>query len=234
MWLAAQASRTELLPEGFTFSMGPTEIVVFQLLSAFIVFSGFFIARRPRHLRYRQTFIVIFALALISGVFLMPFGIFQTSSVRKTDEVTLEKRYSNSTIELSLSQSQQVVFDLQITSSEGRFRYYFMTEEEFKKANSTGDFLTAHYLEQDAYVNQKIFSTTIWETGKYFLFLQSDYSLGITVAYAVRVHDTVALLSYIGFFLVVIGTAGLSSYVAAAGDDNEPENPPDLSLRRSI
>ncbi len=218
MWLAAMASRTELLPEGFILAIGPTETVVFELLSSLIIFIGFYVGRNPG-----KTLTIIAASVLILGVLLMPAGIYQTSNVLKTGVVSLEQRSSNKMIALSLNQAQQVVFNLQSLTGESRFSYYLMTEEQFNNANKTGNFFTAPSLLQNAYVNQKSFSATIQKTGDYVLFVQSDYLLAQNVTYTVTVYDTVAWLGFVGFWFVIVGTAALGSYVVATKDDVKTE-----------
>ena len=218
MLLAVLASRTELLPEGWILMMGPTDIVIFQLVSAGVIFGGFYIAKKPRGV-WATVFAIVFAIGLLIGVFLMTSGTFQTSSVLKTDVVSLEQRNSNSTVSVQLSQAQQVLVDLQSTDKETTFRYYFMSEDEFAKANASGDFFTARSIAQNSFKNQDTFLTTIQTTGKYVLFIQDDWFLGHNVTYSIKVYDTNLTISFYGTLLVIFGSAGLCSYVSAKDED---------------
>jgi len=214
MWLAVLASRTELLPEGWIFMMGPTDIIILQLMSAGIIFLGFFIARNPK-----KTLTTLFAIGLVAGLLLMTSGTFQTSSVLKTDMVSLEQRYSNSTVSVQLAQAQQVLVTLQSTDNEATFAYSFISEEEYTKANASGNLFLAHSLAQNSFKNQDTFLTTIQTTGKYTLFIQDDWFLGHNVTYSIKVYDTKSNISFLGFWLVTLGAAGLCSYVSAKDSD---------------
>lgn len=223
MWLAVLASRTELLPEGWIFMMGPTDIIILQLISAGIIFLGFYIARNPSAFSSKKTLATLFTILLVLGVLLMTSGTVQTSSVLKTDMISLEQRFSNSTVSVELAQAQQVLVTLQSTDNQATFSYSFMSEGEYAKVNASGNVFLANSLAQGSFKNQDTFLTTVQTTVKYILFIQDDWFLGHNVTYSIKVYDTNATYSFVGLLVVTFGAAGLCSYVSAKDEDKEPD-----------
>jgi hypothetical protein len=219
MWLAVLASRTELLPQGWIFMMGPTDIIILQLISAGVIFLGFYIARNPKKTLTKKTLATLFTILLVLGVLLMTSGTVQTSSVLKTDIVSLAQRFSNSTVSVGLAQAQQVLVTLQSTDNQATFSYSFMSEREYAKVNASGNVFLANSLAQGSFKNQDTFLTTIQTTGKYILFIQDDWFLGHNVTYSIKVYDTNSTFSFYGLLVVTFGAAGLCSYVSAKDED---------------
>jgi hypothetical protein len=218
MVLAALASQTEVVPEGFILMMGPMQIIIWEFVSAGIIFAGLL---KMRIRRKRWT--ILATVAFCVGIFLMALGTFQTVSIERIGVAALEERYSFRAVDIKLEQAQQIFGKLESVNNEARFDYFFMDETEFNKVNLSGEFFTANSLAQNSFVTQDVFLKTVQNSSKYFLVIKNEYFLGNNVTYSLEVYTTESRPSFAGFLLIAVGVSGLCSYVSAKGEQTNEE-----------
>jgi hypothetical protein len=215
--LASLAAQTEVLPEGFFFTLKPIDIVIWQFIAFSIILVGQLLAK-GKSARWAP----FFCLILLGGVFLMLCGTFQTSNVEKSGEFAPERQNFCNATAIDLEQGQQVLGKLQSLNNEARFSYYLLSANEYSKMNANANYITTSALAQDYYVNQASFLKTVQSSGKYYLLMRNEYFLGHNVTYSITVYKTQTQYSSLGILLAIFGTSGLSSYALAIAEQENP------------
>jgi hypothetical protein len=216
--LAALASQTEVVPEGFILMMNHMQTIFWEFISAGIIFAGLLIIRVRR-----KRWIVLATLTFCFGILLMASGTFQTSKIERADVATLEDRYAFFIVDIELKQAQQISGKLESINKEARFDYFLMEETEFIKVNASGEFFAANSLAQNFFVTQDVFLKTVQNSSKYFLVIKNEYFLGNNVTYSLEVYTTESGPSFVGFLLITVSVSGLCSYVSAKGEQTNEE-----------
>ena len=233
MTLAALASQTEVVPEGFILMMSPIQTVFWEFVVAGIIFLGFSL-RLPRKPKIVLAILLLVTLFFFSGILLLISGTQQTVDIERVGIATLASRYSVYSINISLEQAQQIAGKLEGINEEARFDYFLMGDTEFNNANASGDFFSANSLIQDSYITRGNFLKTIQESDRYFLVIKNEYFLGNNVTYSLEVYKTDSRLSFIGLLLVAFGVSGLGSYVSTQGEQAiEDKFVPSLYLKET-